>query len=252
MALRAWACNFGKKPWCGATDLAHVLNFQGFKQRRMSGGCRRSCGNVHQAQRLRNFSPHSPALVFMPLSPPVPRSLRHTRAITVQAYARDDGLWDLDASISDVKVRDILLASGLREGGKPVHDLKLRVTIDRELVIVDAEAASDAVPYPGFCDTIGEAYKKLVGLSLMKHFRLHLKDRLSGVLGCTHLTELAQVLPTAAIQAYANEVFQTRDGVGEDDVRERPFQLDRCHALRTDGPAVATYYPRWVVKAVAG
>jgi hypothetical protein len=24
-----------------------------------------------------------------------------------------------------------------------------------------------------------------------------------------------------------------------------PWQLDRCHALRTDGPAVAKFYPRW-------
>jgi hypothetical protein len=188
----------------------------------------------------------------MPLSPPAPRSLRHTRAITVEAYARDDGLWDLDASIRDVKVRDTQLASGLRAGGVPIHDLKLRITINRELVIVDAEAASDSVPYPGFCDTIGPAYKKLVGLSLMHHFRLHLKDRLSGVLGCTHLTELAQVLPTAAIQAYANDVFQTRDGVDEEHPSKRPFQLDRCHALRIDGPAVAKYYPRWVIKAVTG
>jgi hypothetical protein len=218
----------------------------------MSGGCRRSCGSVPQAQRLRNLSPHLAALVFMPLSSPAPRQLRHTRAITVEAYARDDGLWDLDARISDVKVRDIVLASGMREGGKPVHDLLLRVTIDRDLTIVDAEAASDSVPYPGFCDTIGPAYKKLIGLSLMKHFRLHLKDRLSGVLGCTHLTELAQVLPTAAIQAYANDVFQARDGVDEDDSPDRPFQIDRCHALRADGPAVATFYPRWALKVVSG
>ncbi|MGX9221452.1 DUF2889 domain-containing protein [Massilia varians] len=191
----------------------------------------------------------------MPLSPPVSRSLRHTRAITVEAYARDDGLWDLDASIRDVKTRDISLPSGDRPGGMPVHDLKLRVTIDRKLTIVDAEAASDSVPYPGFCETIGPAYKKLVGLSLMNHFRLHLKDRLSGVLGCTHLTELAQVLPTAALQAYADDVFDDRGGDDADankSAAERPFELDRCHALRSDGPAVATYYPRWSIKAVSG
>ena len=187
----------------------------------------------------------------MPLSPPVSRSLRHTRAIIVEAYARDDGLWDLDASIRDVKTRDIALASGDRPGGVPVHDLKLRVTIDRDLSIVDAEAASDSVPYPGFCDTIAPAYKKLIGLSLMKHFRLHLKDRLSGVLGCTHLTELAQVLPTAALQAYADDVFETRGGA-DDNSAERPFELDRCHALRSDGPGVAKYYPRWSIKAVSG
>jgi hypothetical protein len=86
----------------------------------------------------------------------------------------------------------------------------------------------------------------------MNHFRLRLKDRLSGVLGCTHLTELAQILPTAAVQAYANDVIQTRDGVDDDGGGERPFQLDRCHALRIDGPAVARYYPRWSLKVVSG
>jgi hypothetical protein len=160
-------------------------------------------------------------------------------------------LWDLDACIRDIKAHDIVLASGVRAGGLPVHDLKLRVTVDRALLIVDAEAASDAVPYPGFCDTIGPAYKKLVGLSLMNHFRLHLKDRLSGVLGCTHLTELAQALPTAAIQAIADEEMHARQAT-EAGAARRPFEIDRCHALRADGPAVARYYPRWVAKAVAG
>ena len=187
----------------------------------------------------------------MPLSHPVPRALRHTRAIQVEAYARDDGLWDLDARITDVKQGDTTLASGLRPGGAPVHDLRLRITINHELTIVDAEAASDAVPYPGFCDTIAPAYKSLVGLSLLHHFRLKLKDRLSGVLGCTHLTELAQILPTAAIQAYASDVIQTRDGLDDDQSPTRPFQIDKCHALRADGPAVAIYYPRWVAKAVS-
>ena len=185
----------------------------------------------------------------MPLSSPAPRALRHTRAIHVEAYARDDGLWDLDARISDVKVKDVTLASGPRPGGTYLHDLSLRITINRELTIVDAEAASDAVPYPGYCDTIGPAYKALIGLSLMKGFRPGLKERLSGVLGCTHLTELAQILPTAAIQAYANDVIQTRDGNGPDTLTERPFQIDKCHALRAEGPAVAVYYPRWVAQS---
>jgi hypothetical protein len=184
----------------------------------------------------------------MPLSSPAPRALRHTRAIQVDAYARDDGLWDLDARITDVKTRDVQLASGVRAGGAPVHDLKLRITINTDLVIVDAEAASDAVPYPGYCNTISPAYKSLIGLSLTNHFRLRLKDRLAGVLGCTHLTELSLVLPTAAIQAFANDVIKTRGGHGVDESDERPFQLDRCHALRVDGPAVAKYYPRWVAK----
>jgi hypothetical protein len=97
---------------------------------------------------------------------------------------------------------------------------------------------------------IAPAYKQLVGLSLMKGFRAGLKERLSGVLGCTHLTELAQVLPTAAIQAFANDVIKTRDGA-DDLLPHRPFQIDKCHGLRADGPAVAMYYPRWVAKAAS-
>ncbi len=196
------------------------------------------------------FTAARPALVFMPLSSPVPRSLRHTRAILVEAFARDDGLWDIDARITDIKVKDITLASGPRPGGLPLHDLSLRITINRELTIVEAEAASDAVPYPGYCDTVAPAYQKLVGLNLLRGFRHAIKERLSGVMGCTHLSELAQILPTAALQAYANDVIKTRDGPGEDLMPDRPFQIDRCYALRADGPAVAQYYPRWFAKAV--
>ncbi|PWF54750.1 DUF2889 domain-containing protein [Massilia glaciei] len=181
----------------------------------------------------------------MPLSSPVPRALRHTRAIKLEAFARDDGLWDIDAHLTDIKTIDVTLASGPRPAGLPLHDLSLRLTIDRAFVIVHAEAASDAVPYAGFCDTVGPAYKGLIGLCLMKGFRHALRERLAGVLGCTHLTELAQILPTAALQAYANDVLDTRDGDAADPRPDRPFQIDKCHALRADGPAVALYYPRW-------
>ncbi|HYD82292.1 MAG TPA: DUF2889 domain-containing protein [Paucimonas sp.] len=184
----------------------------------------------------------------MPLPQPSSRrALKHTRAVTVEAYARDDGLWDLDAHITDIKTRDAKLASGTRPAGQALHELWLRVTIDTNMTIVDAQASSDAVPYPGYCDTIAPAYRKLVGLNLRKGFRQALKDRLFGIEGCTHLTELALVLPTAAVQAFAGDVFDTRDGDSDDTLEHKPFQLDRCHALRTDGAAVAKYYPRWAV-----
>ncbi len=182
----------------------------------------------------------------MPLSPSITRrALKHTRAISIEAFARDDGLWDLDAQITDIKTRDSALASGIRPSGSPIHDLSLRITIDTHMTIVDAEAVSDAVPYPGFCNTIGPDYKKLIGLNLLRQFRFGVNERLAGMKGCTHLTELAQLLPTAAIQAFAGDVIDTRDGADDSNITEKPFQLDRCHALRVDGQAVAQYYPRW-------
>lgn len=182
----------------------------------------------------------------MPLSPPISRrSLKHTRTLSVAAFVRDDGLWDIEAQLTDVKTRVVKLSSGTKAAGEPLHDLKLRLTIDLEFNIVQAEAVSDAVPYPGYCDTIAPAYQQLVGLNLLHGFRQQLKARLAGIAGCTHLTELAQFLPTAAIQAFAGDVFATRDGDDAGTQTEKPFQLDRCHALRSDGAAVARFYPRW-------
>ena len=103
-----------------------------------------------------------------------------------------------------------------------------------------AQPDGDALPRP--LRRARRRLRRLAGLNLLHGFRRAVNERLGGVLGCTHLTELTQVLPTAVIQAFAGEVIDTR---GQAESSEKPFQLDRCHALRADGPAVRTYYPRW-------
>lgn len=179
---------------------------------------------------------------------PVARQLKHRRQIDVQVYARDDGLWEADARLSDVKTHDSALATGIRPAGSPIHDMLLRIVVDRELNVVEAGAVSQAVPYAGHCDQHGDTYGRLAGLNLMRGFRQALRERVGGALGCTHITELAQVLPTAIVQAMAGDVIDTR---GEHADADRPFQLDRCHALRADGEAVRLHYPRWFRPAAA-
>jgi hypothetical protein len=177
----------------------------------------------------------------MPLPPSDPqRQLKHHRAISVQAYARDDGLWEVDARITDVKSRDIACADGVRPAGAPVHDLLLRLVVDTHFNILQSGAQSEATPYPGHCDQHGDAYGRLAGMNLMQGFKRAVREALGGVAGCTHLTELADVLPTAVIQAFAGEVIDTR---GDGD--QKPFQLDRCHALASHGEVVRLHYPRW-------
>jgi hypothetical protein len=54
----------------------------------------------------------------MPLSQPTsPRALKHRRAIQIDAFARDGGLWDIEARISDVKTRDALSSFDPRSAG---------------------------------------------------------------------------------------------------------------------------------------
>jgi hypothetical protein len=176
----------------------------------------------------------------MPAMPPA-RHLKHTRSIRLEVYAREDGRWDIEAHLTDTKTRDVELASGTRAAGDPIHDMVLRLTIDESFNVLEAESKSLATPYPGTCETINPAYQQLVGLNLLKGFRHAVRERLGGVKGCTHLTELAAVLPTAAVQGFAGEKVSMR---GAD---EKPFQLDHCHALRIDGDAVREFYPRWYV-----
>lgn len=179
----------------------------------------------------------------MALPPAAPeRQLTHRRSIDVQIYARGNGLWEVDAELLDVKTRDVTLAGGRRGAGEPVHDMLLRLVIDERLDILEAGSLTRWMPYPGHCDEHGDAYARLVGLNLLKGFRHEVRHRLGGVLGCTHLTELAQALPTAVLQAFAGDVLDTRE---HSSAGQRPFQIDGCHALGADRPAVRTHYPRW-------
>jgi hypothetical protein len=169
------------------------------------------------------------------------RQLKHRRQFDIQVYARGNGLWEVDATLSDVKTQPVQLASATREAGSPIHEMQLRLVINERLDVLEAGSQTRWMPYDGICDNHGDAYGRLVGLNLMRGFRKAALERLHGVQGCTHLTELALVLPTAVLQAFAGDVLDTRGEHGD----QVPFQIDRCHALRSDGEAVRLHYPRW-------
>lgn len=170
------------------------------------------------------------------------RQLKHRRSIDVQVFARGSGLWDVDAHLLDVKTADVELGGQKRPAGTPVHEMLLRLVVDEAFNVVEAGSETRWMPYPGRCDDHGDAYARLVGLNLLKGFRHGVKERLGGVHGCTHLTELCRVLPTAVVQAFAGEVIDTH---AEGPAGEPPFQIDHCHALRADGAVVKMFYPRW-------
>jgi hypothetical protein len=179
----------------------------------------------------------------MALPPAAPsRQLKHSRSIDVQVYARGNRLWEVDARLVDTKTRDLTLGGERRAAGDPIHEMLLRIVVDESFNIVEAGAETHWMPYPGQCEDHSNAYASLVGLNLMRGFRQAVRERLGGVLGCTHLSELCLVLPTAVVQAFAGDVLNTRE---DSTSTEPPFQIDRCHALRSDGPVVQRFYPRW-------
>ncbi len=176
----------------------------------------------------------------MPLSPwTVDRTRLHTRHVSFEGFQRSDGLFDIEAHLSDIKDHDYALLTGVRRAGEAVHDMWARVTIGRDYLIRSIEVSTDEMPYPGACDRIEPAYAKLVGANLLKGFRKTVNETMGGVQGCSHVTEMLAQVPTAAIQMFAG-LSSEIDADGT-----KPFQLDRCHALETTTDTVRRYYPKW-------
>ena len=171
------------------------------------------------------------------LEPTAAREALHSRSIEIRGYKREDGLYDIEGHLVDTKPYDFKLAAGVRPAGEAIHGMWLRITVDRNLHIVDAAAAMDAMPYVGYCSDIVPAYRKLIGLAIRAGYHQRVKELFAGVRGCTHVSELASALATAAYQTMAGQRLQ--------DPSQKPFQLDRCHALDVTKPAVAKFYPKW-------
>ncbi len=202
----------------------------------------------------------------MPLSPASPREHFHTRQITLNGYHRADGLWDIEAHLTDVKTYAFLNDwRGLMTPGTPIHDMWIRLTVDDRLVVQAVEAVTDASPFQ-ICPVITGNFQRIVGLRIASGWTQALKDRLGGTEGCTHLVELLGPVATVAFQTVSTgqarvralrEAAEGRDpgtvSGGPPTVKSgtgrRPPIIDTCHALAADGPVVAKHYPEFYTGA---
>ena len=174
----------------------------------------------------------------MPLTPPAcARVPGHCRTITTQAYRRSDGLWDIEGHLTDIWPTPVPKAGELLPAGEPMHAMWLRLTVDKTATIVAAEAATDAGPYGRACGAITPDYQQLVGVQVARGYRDAIRRLFGRTAGCTHINELAGVMGSAAMQAMWEDM--TQDGT------HKPSAIDGCHALKSDGPQVARFFPRW-------
>jgi hypothetical protein len=188
----------------------------------------------------------------MPLSPAAPREHLHTRRITCEGFLRADGLWDIEAHMTDVKTYAFSTEyRGTLEPGTPLHDMRIRLTVDESLTVKAIEAVTDGSPY-AICPAITPRFQKLVGVTIGQGWRRAVAEHLSGVEGCTHLVELLQPVATVAFQTivpYRNRTL-AKDGSlralpGSAETPRRPPIIDTCHALASDGPVVQRFWPKF-------
>jgi hypothetical protein len=175
----------------------------------------------------------------MPLpSSIVQRRHIHTRRIVCEAFEREDGLWDVEANMADVKSYDVDRASA----GEPLHDMWIRLTLDTGLVIRGIETAMDAYPR-SVCPHAVNPMQDLVGVKIGAGWQAEVRKRIGGALGCTHLRELLAPIATTAMQAMGG-LLRSR-GAGQP-----PQGKGTCFA-KSDDDDRARYRATFGAKAVA-
>jgi hypothetical protein len=136
----------------------------------------------------------------MPLSSPAPRETLHRRLIDIHGYRRADGLFDIEAQLTDTKSYPFENQDrGTVHPGEPLHGMWVRLTVGEDMVIRACEAASDHTPY-AICPQAAPNFARLAGVSIGPGFNRAVKDRVGGVLGCTHLREVLAQMATVAFQ----------------------------------------------------
>lgn len=176
----------------------------------------------------------------MPLSPVQNRKLLHTRVVTCKGFQRDDELFDIEGHLVDTKPFEFPNKDrgGSIKAGEALHEMWIRLTIDAELKVKDAEASIDNSPY-NYCKSISAVFKGIIGLQIAPGWNRRIKTIMGGTKGCTHLTELLGPMATTAIQT----IFAEKNSHGKESKKLTPGFINSCHSHATDSPVVKEHWP---------
>tara|TARA_B100000674_G_C37720378_1_gene859487 strand:+ start:280 stop:846 length:567 start_codon:yes stop_codon:yes gene_type:complete len=139
------------------------------------------------------------------LSKPIKRLESHLRKINCAGYKRIDELLDIEGELIDTKEYDFPLSNGqTKKKGTPIHHMQVRITINNNLEILDAEAITIVGPYK-ICPLGANNIKGIIGLVIGPGWRNSVKKSIGGRKGCTHITELLGPIATTAFQTLYGE-----------------------------------------------
>ncbi len=176
-----------------------------------------------------------------------PRTHVHTRSVEYRGYQRDDGLWDIEAELTDAKTYAQTRHDGsTMPAGEAVHGMTIRLTVDDAMKISDVAVGMPATPFPE-CQQAKPPMARLIGCTLGSGWRKAIEHALGGTQGCTHLRELLFNMATAAYQTVPLYRMHLRRlaGLPEPVLKRPPPHLGQCLAWDFDGPVVKRYKPEF-------
>ena len=187
----------------------------------------------------------------MPLSPNVDRDPIHTRAIECKSYRRSDGLWDIEGHLTDVKAYPFLNDfRGEVKAGEPLHDMWIRLTVDREFIVQQVEAVTEAGPY-ALCPVILPSFQKLKGLKIGPGWNRRVRENLGGARGCAHLVDMLKPMATVAFHTVRWSDSAPSNSDREPDKLVRP-PVNTCHVWASGGEKIRDEYPAFYTGDTTG
>ncbi len=176
-----------------------------------------------------------------------PRKPMHSRRVHYEGFEREDGLYEIEATLRDTKPMAFEIdGEALRPAGEPIHGMRIWVLIDVQLVVQAIEVAMAHVPH-GECQAARDPMQRMVGCSMRRGWRQAISERLGKVQGCAHLRELLQSMGTVAVQTLAPRSGKLRRQDGS-----VPLPMGGCLAWDPAGPMVARIYPQFHVPSEGG
>ena len=168
----------------------------------------------------------------------------HTRKIVADGYRRSDGMWDIEATIQDVKHYDFQNKyHGLIASGEPFHSMWVCLTIDKCFIIQKIAVKALKGPFE-ICPNIVINYQRLVGVKIDRTWHREVKKKVGRVEGCTHINELILYLGTVAYQTIMPDLVRSKDDKVQDTQSKRPSALiNTCHAWAENSSVTKEFLP---------
>jgi len=178
----------------------------------------------------------------MPLPQPLTRREIHERSIDMKCFARDDGLFDVEARLVDRKPFPFfrIERADAIPPHEPLHDISIRMTIDRDYVVRAIAASSDVTPY-ALCREAEETLQPLVGERVASGWASRVKGALRGAASCTHLMEMLLPMATTAFQG-VNGLKRENNNVPYD-AKAMAGRMDSCYAYSRERSVVKVHWP---------
>ena len=179
---------------------------------------------------------------------PAPREALHTRRYDFRGYRRNDGLFDIEGRMVDTKDYDFPNEwRGTVEAGAPVHDMRIRLTLDDHFTVRDIVVKTAAAPF-AICGDITPAFDVLKGTTVAKGWTRTLRAHFAGSHGCTHHVEMLRAMGTVAFQTIPNyrKHQQRQLGLPDPNAGQPGHQFGKCLGWDPYGPVVARVAPKFI------